>query len=187
MKKILFFGDSLTAGYGLVSPATQSFPSLIQHKINLAGLPYSVINGGVSGETSAGGLNRLPYWLRDPVDVFILELGINDFFRGYTAESTFNNLDKIVKQVRKKFPDCKIAIMGMEIPIVISHVGVNEFKGIFRRLADKHQTVFVPFFLEGVIGVANLNMNDGIHPTAKGYEVITEKTWPYIKPMLAPD
>lgn len=185
MKKILFLGDSLTAGYGLASPATQSFPALIQNKIDQAALSYRVLNAGISGDTSGGGLARLSGLLDQPIALFILELGINDFFRGVSPATTFGNLDKIIKIVRKKFPECKIVVMGMEAPFIVNIPMVNEFRQLFRKVAEKHQTTFVPFFLEGVAGINHLNLNDGLHPSAKGYEVISENTWPFIKSLLS--
>lgn len=184
MNNILFFGDSLTAGYGLGNVDNESFPALIGQKIKEAGLDYKVTNAGLSGDTSAGGLSRLDYWLNQPIQVFILELGINDILRGIPPSRTFSNLDAIIKKVRSKYPDVKLALMGMEIPSFIPGAFAAEFRSIFRRLADAHQMVFVPFFLEGVAGLAHLNMKDGLHPSAQGYSIIAEKVWPVIKPLL---
>ena len=184
MRKILFFGDSLTAGYGLAAPDTESFPALIEQKIRTEGLPYHIINAGVSGDTSSGGLARLDRWLINPVDVFVLELGVNDFMRGLPASATFNNLDKILARVVKKNPECRLAIMGMEVPDFLSSPRIDEFKTIFRRLAEKYNAALVPFFLEGVAGMSHLNLRDGIHPSSKGYIVIAEKVWPTIKALL---
>jgi len=187
MRKILFFGDSLTAGYGLESPDTQSFPALIQQKIRSAKLPYQVVNAGLSGDTSSAALDRLSYWINAPIDAFVMELGINDAIRGLPNSAIYLNLDNILKRVRLKYPRCKLAIMGMEIPQFIPSLKIDEFKGIFRKLAERHQAEFVPFFLEGVAGVPQLNLRDGIHPTGKGYEIIAEKAWPVIRAMLADD
>lgn len=184
MRKILFFGDSLTAGYGLASPDSESFPGLIQQKIDAEKLPYRTINAGVSGDTSSGGLARLERWLVNPIDVFILELGLNDFLRGLPASATYNNLDKILAKVSKKYPECKLAIMGMEIPEFIAASRIDEFKGIFRKLAENHNASLVPFFLDGVAGISQLNMKDGIHPSSKGYVVIVDNVWPTIKSLL---
>jgi acyl-CoA thioesterase I len=184
MQRVLFFGDSLTAGYGLGDPGKESLPALIQQKINQANLPCEVINAGLSGDTSSGGLNRLDYWLSRPPDVFILELGINDIIRGVPTSSTAHNLDSILKKVTQRYPHCKLALMGMEIPAFISTSKIDEFKGIFRTLADKYKAAFVPFFLEGVAGIKQLNMKDGIHPSHKGYQIIADKIWPVLKPLL---
>jgi len=185
MRKILFFGDSLTAGYGLTSPDNESFPALIQQKIDVEKLPYRTINAGVSGDTSSGGLARLERWLVNPIDIFVLELGLNDFLRGLPASATYNNLDKILAKVLKKYPECKLAIMGMEIPEFIAASRIDEFRGIFRKLAETYNASLVPFFLDGVAGRSHLNMKDGIHPSSKGYVVIADNVWPKIKSLLA--
>jgi acyl-CoA thioesterase I len=185
MKRILFFGDSLTAGYGLAKPAVQSLPGLIQKKIDEAGLQYQVVNAGISGDTSSGGLARLDYWLNQPVDIFVLELGVNDLWRGAPYTTTKHNLDLILKKVKERYPDCKLVIMGMEIPDALNFAALNGFRKIYRELAEAHSAAFVPFFLEGVAGVKHLNLPDGLHPSARGYEVIAEKVWPTIKALLA--
>lgn len=184
MSRVLFFGDSLTAGFGLASPDAESFPALIQEKIRQQKLLFTVVNAGMNGDTSSGGLSRLDYWLSSPVDVFILELGINDALRGLPTSATFHNLDSILKRVKQKYPHCRMAIMGMEIPQFISSPKVEEFRGIFKRLADIHHAALVPFFLEGVAGAKHLNLRDGLHPSNKGYEVIAEKVWPTIRSVL---
>ncbi len=179
-----FFGDSLTAGYGLDNTDDESFPALIGQKINTAGLDYKIINAGISGDTSSGGLARLDYWLNQPVNVFILELGINDILKGIPPSRTFANLDSIISKVKAKYPDVKLALMGMEIPAFIPGPFAAEFRSIFRRLAEIHNMVFVPFFLDGVAGFAHLNMKDGLHPSAHGYKVIADKVWPVLQPLL---
>lgn len=184
MKRIVFFGDSLTAGYGLPKPAVQSLPALVQKKIDDAGFSYEVVNAGVSGDTSSGGLSRLDYWLRQPVDIFVLELGVNDLFRGAPHTATKRNLDLILRKVNERYPKCKLVIMGMEIPYAINFAALNGFKNIYRELAEAHATAFVPFFLEGVAGVKGLNLPDGLHPSARGYEVIATNVWPTIKALL---
>ena len=184
MKRILFFGDSLTAGYGLPKPAVHSLPGLIQKKIDESGFSYRVVNAGSSGDTSSGGLNRLDYWLNQPVHIFVLELGVNDLWRGAPYSVTKHNLDLILKKVKERYPDCKLAIMGMEIPDAINFAPLNDFRKIYRELAEAHAAAFVPFFLDGVAGVKHLNLPDGLHPSAKGYEVIAEKVWPTIKALL---
>lgn len=184
MRKILFFGDSLTAGYGLAIPDRESFPALIQKKIKESHLAYTVVNAGLSGDTSSGGLSRLEYWISTPIDIFILELGINDVIRGLPTSSTYHNLDNILNRVRKKYPQCKIAIMGMEIPTLISSSKIDEFRGLFGKLAELHQATFVPFFLEGVMGVKHLNLRDGLHPSSKGYEIIADRVWPVVEQLL---
>jgi acyl-CoA thioesterase I len=184
MRRILFFGDSLTAGYGLPSPHTESFPALIDLKLRQENLPYQIINAGVSGDTSSGGLARLDRWLINPIDVFVLELGVNDFMRGLPASATYNNLDKILERVAKKYPEIKLAILGMEVPDFLTTPKLEEFRIIFRRLAEKYDAKLVPFILEGVAGKRHLNLRDGIHPSSNGYVIIAEKVWPTIKSML---
>lgn len=184
MQNILFFGDSLTAGYGLANVDNDSFPALISRKILDAGLKYKVINAGLSGDTSQGGLNRLDYWLSQPVHIFILELGINDILRGIPPSRTLENLQSIISRVKEKYPDVRPALMGMEIPSFIPGAFAAQFRSIFRTLADRNDMVFVPFFLEGVAGLAHLNMKDGLHPSAEGYRVVADRVWPVIKPLL---
>lgn len=184
MKRILFFGDSLTAGYGLPKPAVQSLPGLIQKRIDELAFGYQVVNAGISGDTSSGGLSRIDYWLNQPVHIFVLELGVNDLWRGAPSTVTKNNLNVILKKVTDRYPDCKLAIMGMEIPDAINFAALNGFRKIYRELAEAHTAAFVPFFLEGVAGVEHLNLPDGVHPSARGYEVIADKVWPTIKALL---
>jgi acyl-CoA thioesterase-1 len=184
MQNILFFGDSLTAGYGLSDVGSESFPALIQQKINAANLSYQVINAGLSGDTSAGGLNRLNYWLNRQVDVFILELGINDVMRGVPPGTTFNNLQAIINNVKARYPKAKLALMGMQLPEFIPGNFAAEFRQIFKKLADSNQMAFVPFFLEGVAGMRHLNLQDGVHPSAEGYRVIANKVWPVLEKLL---
>jgi acyl-CoA thioesterase I len=184
MQRILFFGDSLTAGYGLDDPGQESLPALIQQRINDAKLSFEVVNAGLSGDTSSGGLNRLDYWLTRPPDIFILELGINDVMRGVPTSATTLNLDSILKRVSQRHPKCKLVVMGMEIPAALVSGKIDEFRAIFRTLADKYNAAFVPFFLEGVAGMKHLNLRDGIHPSHKGYQIIADKIWPVIRPLV---
>lgn len=184
MKNLLFFGDSLTAGYGLSNVKTESCPALLQQKIDAEGLGYHVINGGLSGDTTSGGLVRIEYWMNRHLDVFVLELGVNDMIRRIPVAITAQNLEAIILKVKTKYPAIKMAMMGMEIPPFIPAAPVEEFKRIFRRLADKYQMAFVPFYLEGVAGKPDLNLPDGLHPSAEGYKIIADKIWPVIRPLL---
>jgi acyl-CoA thioesterase-1 len=184
MKRILFFGDSLTAGYGLANAASDSVPALIQKKIIEVGLHYESVNAGVNGDTTSSGLGRLDYWLSKPVDIFILELGINDLFRGTPLSATKHNLDLILKKVLKRHPSSKIVIMGMEVSPFISTAALDGFKNMYRELSVTYHTTYVPFYLEGVAGVKHLNLPDGLHPSAKGYEVIAGNIWPTIKSLI---
>lgn len=181
-KTILFFGNSLTAGYGL--EPSQAFPALIQQKIDSAGWNYTVINSGLSGETTAGGKNRISWVLRQKVDVFILELGGNDGLRGVELESTRNNLQAIIDTVRAKNPDVQIVLAGMQIPPNMGPDYTSKFRTIYPQLAEKNKLVLIPFLLEGVGGIASLNLPDGIHPTAEGHQIVAENIWKILVPIL---
>lgn len=182
LKKILFFGDSLTAGYGLAEH--QAFPALIQQKINQQQLFYKVINQGLSGETSAGGKTRIVNLIDQPIDIFVLELGINDILRGITPVETAANLQFIIDFVKIKQPKVKLVLLGMELPSFLTGHILTEFRMVFRNLADKNEMVFMPFLLHGVAGNRLLNLADGVHPNAKGYEIIAGNLWPILKTIL---
>jgi acyl-CoA thioesterase-1 len=184
MKNILFFGDSLTAGYGLRNAETESFPALIGQKINAAHLDYKVINAGLSGDTSIGGLNRTDYWISQPISAFVLELGINDIIQGIKPQTTLVNLQAITDKVKTKYPGVKMALMGMEIPPFIPALFATQFREVYSKLADKNQMALVPFFLEGVAGKPHLNLPDRLHPNAEGYRVIAENVWPVMQVLL---
>ncbi|MBC3540228.1 arylesterase [Rufibacter sediminis] len=182
MKNILFFGNSLTAGYGL-NPS-ESFPALIQKKIDSLNLPYKAINAGLSGETSAGGKNRIDWLLRQPVDVFVLELGANDGLRGIPPTETKKNLQAIVDKVKAKYPEAKLVMAGMEVPPNMGGAYASEFRVIFRQLAEQNNMALVPFLLEGVGGVRSLNQADGVHPTAEGQKILASNVWEVLKGVL---
>jgi acyl-CoA thioesterase I len=184
MKNILFFGDSLTAGYGLANAKKDSCPALIQQKINAEGLDYHVINGGLSGDTTSGGLMRIEYWMNRPLDVFVLELGVNDMIRRIPPAVTAQNLEAIILKVKQKYPGIKMAMMGMEIPPFVPGAPLKEFRLIFGRLAEKYQMALVPFYLEGVAGKKQLNLPDELHPSSEGYKIIAERIWPVIRALL---
>ncbi|MEJ2880575.1 arylesterase [Pedobacter sp. GR22-6] len=184
MKRILFFGDSLTAGYGLNKPSQQSFPALIQNRINTAGLKYECINAGLSGDTSASGLNRLSYWLGQTIDVFVLALGANDLIRGLAPTNTQSNLQQIFDQVRFKHPDAKFLLLGMQLPLWVPGQRAAEYRQLYQNLAGQNQIPLLPFLLDGVAGIAHLNMHDGLHPLAEGYQIIAAKVWPVLLPLL---
>lgn len=175
-KNILFFGTSLTAGYGLDNPS-EAYPALIQQKIDSLKLPYKVINGGLSGETSAAGKSRIDWLLKQPVSIFVLELGANDGLRGIAVKETIANLQAIIDKVRAKSPDAKLVMEGMQMPPNMGETYTTEFKAIFKDLADKNDMVYVPFLLEGVGGVPKLNQGDGIHPTAEGHQILAKNVW----------
>jgi acyl-CoA thioesterase I len=181
-KTIVFFGNSLTAGYGL-SPS-EAFPALIQNKIDSLNLPYKVVNAGVSGETSSGGNSRIDWILRQPLDVFILELGANDGLRGIPIPETKKNLQFIIDKVKNKNPSAKLLLAGMQIPPNMGQQYATEFRNIYAELADKNKMTLIPFLLEGVGGEVKLNQQDGIHPTAEGHHIVAENVWRELKDVL---
>lgn len=181
-KVILFFGDSLTAGYGL-APA-EAFPALVGQKCNQRGTPCKIINAGLSGETSAGGLSRIDWVLRQPIDVFVLELGANDGLRGLPLEQTRKNLQLIIDKVKAKYPDASIVIAGMMVPPNLGPQYSADFQKIFPELARKNDATLIPFLLEDVAGHANLNLGDGIHPNREGHKIVAENVYQAIRPLL---
>jgi len=181
-KTIIFFGNSLTAGYGL-SPS-EAFPAIIQKKIDSLGLPYQVVNAGVSGETSSGGKTRIDWILRETVDIFILELGANDGLRGTPLSETKKNLQDIIDKVRAKYPDTKLVFAGMEIPPNMGQAYTTEFRNIYTELAAKNNMALIPFLLEGVGGEPELNQADGIHPTAEGHLIVADNVWKQLEKLL---
>lgn len=183
-KTILFFGDSLTAGYGLDDAITQAFPGLIQQKIATAKLPYRVINAGQSGETTAGGVRRIDWILRTPVDVFVLELGGNDGLRGLPAEIAAKNLQTIIDKVRAKNPAVKLVIAGMVMPTSMGADYTEEFAAIFPELAKKNDATLIPFLLQGVGGDPELNLPDGFHPNEEGHQIVANTVWKTLEPLL---
>lgn len=181
-KTIVFFGNSLTAGYGL-SPS-QAFPAIIQKKIDSLGLPYQVVNAGVSGETSSGGNTRIDWILRQPVDIFILELGANDGLRGIPLSETRKNLQSIIDKVKLNYPAVKLIFAGMQVPPNMGEKYSTEFRNIYSELAGKNSMTLVPFILEGVGGETHLNQEDGIHPTAEGHIIVAENIWRHLEKLL---
>ncbi|HEX8506957.1 MAG TPA: arylesterase [Hymenobacter sp.] len=183
-KRVVFFGNSLTAGYGVA--AKSNLPSLIAQKIDSAGLGYQVVNAGISGETTAGGLARVGAALRQPVDVFVLELGANDVFRFVPVPEIRRNLQGIIDAVRKKNPRTRIVIAGLQIPGDFGPGYVTDFQAIYRELATKNRAALIPYLLAGVGGVPELNQEDGIHPTAAGYRIVARTVWNTLGPLLQP-
>ncbi len=181
-KKILFFGDSITAGYGL--DEEQAFPALIQEKIDSLGWNFEAVNAGLSGETSAGGLRRVDWMLRQDFSIFVLELGGNDGLRGIDLESTKQNLIQIIEKVRNKKPEAKIILTGMQVPPNLGPDYTSRFREMYPEIAEEKNVTFIPFLLEKVGGDPELNQADGIHPTAKGHEIIAETVWDTLKPIL---
>jgi acyl-CoA thioesterase-1 len=182
-KTILFFGDSLTAGYGLDDPS-DAFPGVIQRKIDSLKLPYTVVNAGVSGETTAGGLGRIDWILKPKVDVFVLELGANDGLRGIPVNETTKNLQAIIDKVKAKYPDAKLLLLGMQVPPSMGSDYVNGFKDLFPKLAEKNKILLMPFLLAGVGGNPKLNQADGIHPTVEGAKIVAGNVWQILKAEL---
>jgi len=179
---ILFFGNSLTAGYGL-DPA-QAFPALIQKKIDSLNLPYKVVNAGLSGETSAGGKARISWVLRQPVDIFVLELGANDGLRGIELTNTRKNLQAILDSVKTRNPDVQLVIAGMQMPPNLGPKYTSDFRALFPSLSEQNNATLIPFLLDRVAGVATLNQPDGIHPTAEGHRLVAENVWKVLRPLL---
>ena len=184
VKTVLFFGDSLTAGYGLEDPSTQAFPALIQKKLDDAGLPWRVVNAGLSGETSAGGLRRVDWILRQRVEVFVLELGGNDGLRGLPPETTRANLQAIIDRVREKSPATKIVLAGIAAPPNMGADFTRAFAAIFPELTEKNGVTLIPFLLEGVGGRPELNQPDGMHPNVQGHAIVAETVWKVLQPLL---
>jgi acyl-CoA thioesterase-1 len=181
-KTVLFLGDSITAGYG-VDPS-QAYPAIIQNKIDAKGWPFRVINAGQSGDTSAGGLNRLEWLLKNRIDVLVLELGANDGLRGLPVENTRKNLQAIIDRTRERYPQVKIIIAGMKLPPNWGEDYSRRFERMFAELAKKNKTALVSFVLEGVGGVRNLNLQDSIHPTAEGHKLVAANVWKVLEPLM---
>jgi acyl-CoA thioesterase-1 len=180
---ILFFGDSITAGLG-VEP-DEAYPALIENRVDSLHLPYSVVNAGLSGETTAGGKSRLKWVLsRQPVSVFVLELGGNDGLRGLPLADTRKNLQAIIDTVRQLAPQAKIVLAGMQIPPNMGPSYAAEFKQLYADIATKNKLTLIPFLLENVGGIAKLNQPDGIHPTPEGHRLVARTVWRTVQPLL---
>jgi acyl-CoA thioesterase-1 len=179
---VLFFGDSLTAGYGLSTE--EAFPALVGKTLTAKGKPVKVINAGLSGETSAGGLTRIDWVLRQPVDVFVLELGPNDGLRGLPLEQTEKNLQAILDKVMAKNPSTKIVIAGMLVPPNMGADYSARFKKIFPALAKKNNATLIPFLLQDVAGDEKLNQADGIHPNVQGHRIVADNVVKVLEPLL---
>ncbi|HWB91941.1 MAG TPA: arylesterase [Puia sp.] len=181
-KTIVFFGNSLTAGYG-VSP-TEAFPALIGRRIDSLHLPYRVVNAGLSGETSAGGKSRIGWILKAPVSIFVLELGANDGLRGIPLAGTTANLQAIIDSVKTHYPDARIVLAGMQIPPSMGADYATAFQKIYPKLAAANNAALIPFLLQNVGGIPQLNQADGIHPTAAGHRIVAENVWQVLAPLL---
>ena len=181
-RRILFYGDSLTAGYGL--DREQAFPALVQARIDSLGWNFEVFNAGLSGETSAGGLRRIDWLMRRPVDVFVLELGANDGLRGIDLKDTRSNLQQIIERVKAKNPNISIVVVGMQMPPNLGAEYTKEFQRLFPGLAKENGAALVPFLLEGVADRPELNLSNGNHPTVEGHRIVAETVWATLGPVL---
>jgi acyl-CoA thioesterase-1 len=180
---VVFFGDSLTAGYGL--DPELAFPTHIQEMIDAAGWSFEVVNAGVSGETTSGGLRRIDWILRQKFDVLVLELGGNDGLRGTDLDLTESNLRGIIERARAVYPDLEIVLAGMQVPPNLGAEYTGEFAALYPRLAAELNTHLIPFLLDGVGGVRALNLVDGIHPNAAGHELVATTVWTVLEPVLS--
>lgn len=180
--RLLILGDSLAAGYG-VDPA-EAFPGRIEAWIREAGLPYEVVNAGVSGDTTAGGLRRLGWLLRRPVSVLLIELGGNDGLRGLSPAATRSNLVAIIRQTREKYPAVRVVLAGMQMPPNMGAEYQEEFRSVFPAVAEQQGATLVPHLLEGVGGRPEMNLPDLIHPTPAGHAVVATNVWGVLKPVL---
>lgn len=182
-KTILCFGDSITAGYGL-DDSNDAYPALLQQKIDSLGLNYTVINSGVSGETTAGGRSRIDWVIKQKVDLFLLELGANDGLRGVALTETRANLQAIIDVVKEKSPQTTIILAGMELPPNMGQDYTTEFRQLYADLAEKNDLEFIPFILKDVGGIASLNQGDGIHPNVEGHKILANTVWETLEPLV---
>lgn len=182
-KTILLFGDSLTAGYGL-DDVNDAYPGVLQQTIDSLDLGYTVINSGVSGETTAGGKSRIEWVIKQTPDIFILELGANDGLRGVSISETRSNLQAIIDIVKANSPKTKVVLAGMQLPPNMGQDYTSQFKQLFVEVAKNNDLLFIPFILKDVGGIAELNQNDGIHPNKRGHKILANTVWETIKPLV---
>jgi acyl-CoA thioesterase-1 len=181
---VVFLGTSLTAGLGLERDS-DTYVAVLAALADSAGTPIHVVNAGVSGETSAGGLRRLDWVLRNPIDVLVIELGANDGLRGQDPSVMESNLTEIVRRTRTRYPDARIVLAGMEAPPNLGDRYTAAFRSVFSSVAKTEGIALVPFLLDGVAGVPELNQSDRIHPTAEGHRRIAATVWPILSEALA--
>ncbi|MBA3560278.1 MAG: arylesterase [Gemmatimonadaceae bacterium] len=181
-RTILFIGTSLTAGLGL--EPEQSYPALIQERINSAELSYRVVNAGVSGETSAGALGRLAWLLRQPMDIVVIETGANDGLRALSVNTMRANIDSIITRVKKAHPAARIVLVGMEAPTNLGVRYTGRFREVYPDLAEEHDVTLVPFLLDGVAAQPALNQGDGVHPNEAGARILADNVWKVLRPLL---
>ncbi len=185
MKNIVFFGDSLTSGYGLSSPPTESFPSLLAEIALAAGKPFHFTNAGVSGDTTSSALIRLDKLLQQrQVAIFVIALGANDMIRGYEPGLIVQNLEKIISKIQIAHPHSKILFLGMELPHWITTQRAAAYRNLYSNIAKKYNLVFLPFLLDGVMGSRTLNLSDLVHPNAAGYKVVASRVWLKLEKLL---
>jgi acyl-CoA thioesterase-1 len=183
-RTLVFFGDSLTEGYGLDDPAENAYPALIQKKIDAEHLPWKVVNAGLSGDTTAGGLRRIDWVLRQPVTLFFLALGANDGLRGIAPGLTEANLRGIIGKVRSAHPSATVVLAGMQMPPNLGETYTRHFAATFPSVADEEHVKLLPFLLEGVGGHPELNQADGMHPNIAGHRIIADNLWRFLRPYL---
>jgi acyl-CoA thioesterase-1 len=181
MKTIFVLGDSLSGGFGL--KPSEAYPALLANKLRAVGLNFQVTNASQTGGTTDAGLERLPGHLKRKIDIFILELGINDAFRGVPVDQIQNNLQQIIDKVKARNPDVRVVIAGMQLPNYADDDYVSAFGKMFAELANKNGALLVPYLLEGVAGDPSLNLPDGIHPNAAGQKVLAENVWRVLEPV----
>lgn len=181
-KTVVFLGDSLSAGLGVKS--NEAFPALVEEKIRAANLPYEVVNAGLSGDTTAGGLSRIDWLLQRPIDMLVLELGGNDGLRGLPISNLKANLQAIINKVKARNPAVQIVIAGIQMPPNVGADYAGKFRKAFAEVAEANHAAMIPFLLEGVGGVRDLNQEDQIHPNARGHKVVADVVWKILEPLL---
>ncbi len=179
---IVVLGDSIAAGYGV--EAGESFPDVLQKRLAEKKLPWEIVNAGVSGDTTAGGVRRMPWLLKRRMDVLVIELGGNDGLRGLAPKETRANLEKIIALAREKYPDVKIILAGMQMPSSMGADYTKKFSALFADVAKEKQTELIPFVLAGVGGKAELNQPDRIHPNPEGHKIVAQNVWAVLEPVL---
>ncbi len=181
-KTIVVLGDSIAAGSGV--DLEDAFPSLLQKRVDEQKLPYGVVNAGVSGDTTAGGVRRMPWILRRPMDVLVIELGGNDGLRGLAPEETRTNILKIIGLAREKYPRVQIVLAGMQMPQNMGADYNRKFREVYTTVAREQKTALIPFLLEGVGGKPEFNQPDRIHPNPEGHRIVAENVWSVLQPLL---
>ena len=177
-------GTSLTEGMGLPDSPSQSWPARLAELADSAGYAVEVVNAGVSGDTSAGGLRRLDWLLQNPIALLVVELGANDGLRGLPTEQMEANLDSILSRTAARYPSARLAVIPMEAPRNLGQSYVEAFRAVFPRVAARHDAELLPFLLEGIAGIPELNQSDGIHPTVAGHQMMARTLWPELEPLL---